>query len=109
LARHISPETAPFVRGVFSLHDPDTLRNLALEAGFGEVTVRSTTNTLRVPPPKDFLWQYVHSTPLAAAVTQVDDERCAALERDFTTRCQELMEDGALPIRVEMTTLTATK
>jgi ubiquinone/menaquinone biosynthesis C-methylase UbiE len=109
LARHISPETAPFVRVVFSMHDADTLRNLAAEAGFGDVTVRATTKALRVPPPKDFLWQYVHSTPLAASVAQVDDERRAALERDVTTRCQEFVEDGALMIQVSISTLTATK
>lgn len=109
LARHISPESASFMRVVFSLHDADTLRNLATEAGFDDVTIRSTTRTLRVPPPGEFLWQYVHSTPLAAAVAQVDDERREALERNVSTRCQEFVEDGALRLRVNMTTVTATK
>jgi ubiquinone/menaquinone biosynthesis C-methylase UbiE len=109
LARHISPESASFMRVVFSLHDADTLRSLATEAGFSDVTVQSTTKTLRVPPPEEFLWQYVHSTPLAAAVAQVDDECRVALERDVTTRCQEFVENGALTFRVNMTTVTATK
>ena len=32
LARHIGPESASFVHAVFSLHDPDDLRNLATQA-----------------------------------------------------------------------------
>jgi hypothetical protein len=35
-----------------------------------------------LPGPRDFLWQYVYSTPLAGALQQIDDERRAALERD---------------------------
>jgi ubiquinone/menaquinone biosynthesis C-methylase UbiE len=109
LARYVSSETEPFVRAVFSLHDATTLYDLAAEAGFGHVTVQSAIRTLRIPRPEDFLWQYVHSTPLAAAVAKIDDERRAALKRDITTQCQEVVEDGAPVIRVKMTTLTATK
>jgi hypothetical protein len=30
--------------------------------------------SLTLPEPREFLWQYVHSTPLAAAVAQIDEE-----------------------------------
>lgn len=107
LGRYVSPEAAAFVHVVFSLHDPDELRSLAADAGFGRVDVQSAAATLHLPPPKDFLWQYVHSTPLAGAVTQVDDESRAALERDFTARCQRFAQNGGLTGRVNMTILTA--
>src|SRR5688572_23041036 len=64
LARHIGPESASFVHAVFSLHDPDDVRNLATQAGFDDVDVRSAVSYLELPPPAEFLWQYIWSTPL---------------------------------------------
>lgn len=107
LARHLSPESAAFVHAVFSLHDADEIRSLATDAGFTDVEVRSEPVALRLPPPADFLWQYVHSTPMAAMVAQVDEQRREALERDFSERCRDFVEDDALVGAVRMTTLTA--
>jgi hypothetical protein len=109
LAEHISPDVAGFVHLVFSLHDPYELRRLATEAGFSEVHVRSSPKHLELPPPEDFLWQYVHSTPLAAVLSEVDDQRRAALTRDYATRCQGFVKNGGLAGEVNMTTLTAVK
>lgn len=109
LARHIGSESASFVRTVFSLHDPDDLRNLATQAGFEEVEVRSAETALELPPPAEFLRQYVSSTPLAAAVAQADENRRAALESEFSEKCQAFAPTGTLAGRVRMTTLLATK
>jgi hypothetical protein len=109
LAEHISPDVAGFVHLVFSLHDPYELRRLTTEAGFSEVHVRSSPKHLELPSPEDFLWQYVHSTPLAAVLSEVDDQRRAALTRDYATRCQGLVKNGGLAGEVNMTTLTAVK
>lgn len=70
LARHIGAEAAGFVHHVFSLHDTAELENLTSTAGFRDVSTQSDVKQLRLPAPKEFLWQYVHSTPLAAAVAQ---------------------------------------
>lgn len=107
LAAHVSPDSAGFVHAVFSLHDADEIRSLAEEAGFEDVEVLSEPVTLRLPAPADFLWQYVHSTPMAAVLAEVDEERRRALERDFTERCRDFVEDGALVGAVRMSTLTA--
>lgn len=109
LAEHISPDVAGFVHLVFSLHDPYELRRLATAAGFSEVHIRSSPKHLELPPPEDFLWQYVHSTPLAAVLSEVDDQRRAALTRDYATRCQGFVKNGGLAGEVNMTTLTAVK
>lgn len=109
LARHIDPGAARFVRLVFSLHDPGELRDQVTSAGYRSVDGRRETRTLRVPPPREFLWEYVHSTPLASAVSQVDDARREALERDVTAGWQAYVEDGVLALPVGMTTVTATK
>src|SRR5919109_4783026 len=96
LARHVKPEVAAFMRVVFSLHDPQELETLTSAAGFHDVEVRSKALTLTLPRPAEFLWQYVHSTPLAAAVAQIDDVGRTALERDVAAGWQSLVKDGTL-------------
>jgi len=56
--------------------------------------------TLRLPAPADLLWRYVHSTPLAQAVAEVDPERRAALERDVVQRWQPFTERGTLRLEL---------
>jgi ubiquinone/menaquinone biosynthesis C-methylase UbiE len=109
LASHIGPESASFVHAVFSLHNVDHLRNLATAAGFADVDVRAAEISLELPPPAEFLWQYVWSTPLAAAVAQVDQPRRTALENEFSEKCRAFAPSGTLVGRVQMTTLLATK
>ncbi|HKJ76903.1 MAG TPA: methyltransferase domain-containing protein [Gammaproteobacteria bacterium] len=106
-ARHAGPESAAFVHAVFSLHDPDQIRALAKSAGFEDMEVRSEPVALRLPSPPDFLWQYVHSTPMAPLVDQIDQGRREALERDFSERCREFVKAGALVGAVRITTLIA--
>jgi ubiquinone/menaquinone biosynthesis C-methylase UbiE len=109
LAHHIKPETSGFVDVVFSLHEPGELQHLISGAGLREVDIRADTRTLRLPAPEEFLWQYVHSTPLAKAVAQVDEATRAALERDVVAKWQEFAEDGALPLQVGVVVATARK
>ncbi len=94
---------------VFSLHDPDELQNLISGAGFHDVAVWRDTKTLRLPAPEEFLWQYVQSTPLVAAVAQADDESRAALERNVVAKWQEFVEDGALMLSPGIVVATARK
>jgi ubiquinone/menaquinone biosynthesis C-methylase UbiE len=82
VARHVSEEAAQFVRAVFSLHDPSVLTRLLEDAGFSDVAVRVHTRTVRLPAASDFLWQYVHCTPLGALVSGLTREQSAGLERE---------------------------
>jgi ubiquinone/menaquinone biosynthesis C-methylase UbiE len=82
LARHAGDEAAGFVRMVFSLSAPATIERLFHDAGFQDVTVRTYAKPLRLPVARDFLWQYVHCTPLTAMLSKLDAARIAALERD---------------------------
>ena len=96
LTDHIGPEASVFVQAVFSVHDPDQVRSMMGAAGFDDVEVVTTSLPLRVPPPADFFWQYVHSTPLAAIATEIDDQTRTALERDVVERCQPFLDGDAL-------------
>lgn len=96
LARHVKPEAAGFMGAVFSLHDPQELEKLMSGAGFRDVEVRSKPLSIALGAPQDFLWQYVHSTPLTSAVSEIDGAGRAALERDVIAAWQSFVEDGAL-------------
>jgi len=96
MKRYISPQASGFVNQVFSLHDTMEIQHIISEAGFHDIALQVNNKLLNLPPSKDFLWQYVHSTPLAGMVTQADEEDLAALERDIVEAWQEFEEDGNL-------------
>ena len=66
------------------------------EAGFTGTTAGPASTTLALPPPAEFLWQYVHSTPLAAAAAGAGEAARAALERDIVTRWKPFTHDDRL-------------
>ena len=107
LARHIAPQAAGFMNQVFALHDEAEIRNLLSGAGFDDISVQSDIKSLRLPAPREFLWQYLQSTPLASAVAQVDDQRRGSLERDVLPKWQEFVEEGALALQVRIVVATA--
>lgn len=109
LARHVTPESAGFVRAVFSLYDPNELGDMARDAGFRDVAVRSRALRLALPGPVDFLWQYVHSTPLVAAVSQIDNEARAALEHDVAAGWRSFTKNGNLVGDLNVVVTTARK
>ncbi len=71
--------------------------------------MRTATKKLQVPAAGDFLWQYIHSTPLIATVAKADDAKRAALERDVTSRWQPFAANEGMTLEVGMTTATARK
>jgi ubiquinone/menaquinone biosynthesis C-methylase UbiE len=107
LAKHIGPDAAGFVKAVFSLDDTSALEGLFRSAGFEDVSVRAETETLQLPAPEEFLWQYIYGTPLAAIVGQVSEEPRRALERDTVEKWQDIVEDGNLMLDVRMITAMA--
>jgi hypothetical protein len=51
----------------------------------------------------------VHSTPLANAVAQVNEESRAALEHDVVAKWEAFVKDGALTLQVGLVVATARK
>jgi ubiquinone/menaquinone biosynthesis C-methylase UbiE len=109
LERHIGTEAAGFVTQVFSLHDTKEIQKLLSGAGFRDVSVQSDIASLPLPPSKEFLWQYVQSTPLAGVMAKVDDKRRGMLENDVVTRWEEFVNDSTLMLRTRMVVVTARK
>jgi len=109
IGRHLGPEASGFVQAVFSLHEADELRGLLAGEGFADVNVTTKTVALTVPAPREFLWQYVHSTPIMVAASQADDEHLAALEREVVKGCEPFVRDGGMTIAQEVLVATARK
>jgi ubiquinone/menaquinone biosynthesis C-methylase UbiE len=107
LARHIRPELAPFVQQVFSLHDTRHLQELLAQAGFARATAEPASVALALPPPAEFLWQYVHSTPLASAAAEAGEAARAALEHDVVTRWEPFTHGGRLMLELRVVTAAA--
>lgn len=105
LGKHVAPRAASFVHIVFSLHDERELRELVNAAGFDEVDVQATRTTLGLPPAREFLWQYVYSTPLSAMVTGASDDSRAALEKEVDENWRKFVVGGELKCDVPITTV----
>ena len=94
LSHHIGPQTAGFVKAVFSLNDPAVLQTLMQEAGLNDVTVEPLERRLSMPTPREFLWQYIQSTPLAGPVMTADASKRDALEREVVQGLEGFVEQG---------------
>ena len=105
-ARRI-PSAAEFVRAVFSLHDPAEIEALFRDAGFDDVDVEPYTKRLKLPAPRDFLWQYVQSTPMAAEIADADHALLEGLEREVIERWQPWVANGGLAYEQEIVVTTA--
>lgn len=81
LGRHVR-QAAGFVRAVFSLNDANELQRLVSSAGLIDVNVRSYSKVLDLPRPKDFLWQYIESTPMIGMIAGIERPVIDALEQD---------------------------
>lgn len=108
LERLVGPPAAAFVRRVFSLHDVDELERLLGDAGFARVSVEATDHELTLGPPREFLWRYIHSTPLAGAVAQVGAGASEALEREVLDQWTPFVRGPVLSDRVRFVVASGT-
>jgi ubiquinone/menaquinone biosynthesis C-methylase UbiE len=105
LASHVDPEIAGFVHHVFSL-DPEGLRALAGDAGFEQVQVSRANKRLRLPEAEDFLWQYIHSTPLSARIIERGEDELRAMQGEICADWAAFATADGMAIDVGISTLT---
>ncbi len=106
LTHHAGPGASMFVHAVFSLHEPDEGRKLLDEAGFDDVEGERDTLSLRLPPPAEFLRQYVRSTPLAMVLADLDEQTWSALDAEVEERCRPFVDGGASVMEVGLLLLS---
>jgi ubiquinone/menaquinone biosynthesis C-methylase UbiE len=107
LARHIDAKCRGFVEVVFSLNDADILRDLMKRAGFDKIQIDTATKTLELPKPEDFLWQYIHSSPLAGLTSHTTEAQRQALTDEVCDAWHKFVVDGGMRLEVRMTTVSA--
>jgi SAM-dependent methyltransferase len=106
MGRHIAPQAAGFVRAVFSIDDEAELEGLLIGAGFQDVSAAAETRDLPLPAPRDFLWQYVSGTPLAAAVANAEDDARMALEREVVAGWEDFRSGDGMDYQQRIVTVT---
>lgn len=109
MEHHVNTEAAGFVYQVFSLHDTTELHQLLTRAGFRNVSVEEKYKTLYLPAPKDFLWQYVYGTPLAALFSEVGDTTKKALEDEVVEKWQHFTKNGKIIYEQRILEISASK
>jgi ubiquinone/menaquinone biosynthesis C-methylase UbiE len=109
LARHVGEQVAAFLGMVFSMNDPHAFEQLLHDAGFRDVTVRTDTKKLRLPPAREFLWQYVHCTPLTGMLSQFDPGQMAAFENAVVAEWQPWSDASGMSYEQGMIVATARK
>ena len=106
IVEHINPELGGFVRAVFSMHDPDAVAALLAGVGLEEVLAKVSTVKVRLPPPAEFLWQYIHLTPMAPLVDKASPVAQSAMEQQVVQRWQPWVVDGGTSFELSMVTAT---
>ena len=109
VSRHLGPARGAFVHQVFSVHDAGELKGLFANAGFDAVHVRTEARTLRFPPAREFVWQYLSSTPLMAAVAEASDQQRAALQQEVEAGWAPWEADGGVVYEHPIVTVSARK
>lgn len=107
VTRHMGARCGAFVRRVFSLHDAAELKGLFVNAGLGEVHVQTDAVPLRLPGARDFVWEYLSSTPLLAALAELNDEGRRALQREVEVGWARWEADGGLACEQPVVTVSA--
>ena len=79
LERHLGPGASKTKRTEHSLADADELRNLVTGAGFRDATIRTTTQQIRFPSPREYARVQLAATPMAALASGMERERRDAL------------------------------
>lgn len=104
LARHAGSDAGHFVEHVFWMSDAVAVGEMLAAAGFHDGSVEASQVRLPLPDAEDFLWQYVHSTPLADVAASMDDDRLEAIGRDVKADWRRFVDDGRLVLDLRMLT-----
>ncbi|HKI79335.1 MAG TPA: class I SAM-dependent methyltransferase [Ignavibacteriaceae bacterium] len=98
-SKHLGKEAAGFIRAVFSLNDHSEINDMIKDTGFKDVSVRSEKKDLHLPPPQDFLWQYMTSTPLSSFIEKMDKETYATMESEVVEKWQPFVQNNSLVLK----------
>jgi ubiquinone/menaquinone biosynthesis C-methylase UbiE len=109
MERNISPKAKEFVYDVFALNNTEEITQLISDAAFSDVDVEAKYKAIFLPAPKDFLWQYVNSTPLAGVLAEANEEAKSSLKKEVVDQWQDFVDDRGFIYEQRLVTARARK
>jgi SAM-dependent methyltransferase len=101
LERHVGAAAAGAARSPFSLGDIGELHRLMEGAGLRNVEIHSRQRMLHVPPPPEFVPQYVWSSPIAAALGEADASVLEAVASEVVEALAPYLDERGLSFPIE--------
>jgi ubiquinone/menaquinone biosynthesis C-methylase UbiE len=109
IKENLNAQAEGFVNAVFSLYDINQIQSLFKQAGFKDLNIKEYQKKLDLPQAQEFLWQYIHSTPLAGFVEQADEKNLLAFEKEVTRNWQDFVYNGGMRYKQRMVQVIARK
>jgi SAM-dependent methyltransferase len=113
LDRHLGPGASEIKRSEHALADADDLRDLVAGADFENVTIHTTTQTIRFPSPREYVRMQLAATPIASLMRGMENAQREALVRAMTNEMiaslPAEMVQGGMTFPQEAHVLTARK
>lgn len=107
LDRHAGVAAGEMIRSPFALGDADELRAATRDAALESVVVRIAVNEERFPSVADFVSHEAASSPLAAALAELPDDRRRALVDNLSRELADHLDDTGLVFANETHIVTA--
>jgi ubiquinone/menaquinone biosynthesis C-methylase UbiE len=109
LDRHVRVSAGTPIQAAFQLSSADELRTLVKDAGFRDVHLRFSTNTIRFPSLEEYVLGYLPATPIAKDIAAMNEGARAAFTSDMGTALQDFIDDGGLAVPSESHIVMARK
>lgn len=109
ITRHVGVEASDILRSPYTLGDPDEIRALVAEAGFGEAHLRFLVLEVRFASAEALLRAETSSSPLGDLVGRLDPDVRTSLADDVTTALRPHTDDEGVVFPFESIILTAVR
>jgi ubiquinone/menaquinone biosynthesis C-methylase UbiE len=108
LERHVSPEAGAIRRSPFSFGDPELLEALVTDAGFQDVVVKPTVETVQFPSVEAFTKRYISArVPLNQLVAALDEKARDAIVADVNVALAQYETETGLELPTAVNVVTA--
>ncbi|MDQ2052745.1 methyltransferase domain-containing protein [Natronolimnohabitans sp. A-GB9] len=96
LERHVGDEAGLMIRGIFPGWNTNSVRNLAREAGFDDVTLTIEIGDIRYPSISEFVRREAASSPLAEHIAGVAEDVREELIGEVTDKLIDYTDDEGI-------------
>ena len=109
LRHHVGVQAAEMIQSPFAFGDPEQIRSLVADAGFGDAHPRIAVWTARFASAEAFLRAETASSPLGELVSQLDADVADALVADLDEALARHTDDDGVIFPFETVVVTASR